>query len=226
MIDLSQLNNFDLVVIGVIAISCLLAFFRGLVREILSLVAWIGAGIVTIYYFPEARQALEPHFRSTAVAAGAAAVGIYLAALFGFAMLNMFIMKSIRSGDEPGMLDNMLGLGFGALRGIFIVSLGYFLLTIALAERDYPEWLKTSVTRPYAEKGALMLARAAPDYLRDLSSLQKATINEIQERQRTLQNQDPNAYNEYPPTGAYENVGYDRRSSNQMNRVIDSADTP
>ena len=52
--------------------SCLFAFFRGFVREVLSLGAWLGAAIVTMYYFPEMAARLKPHFKS---AVGAAGVG-------------------------------------------------------------------------------------------------------------------------------------------------------
>ena len=39
----THLNLFDATVLGILALSCLFAFFRGFVREILSLGAWIGA---------------------------------------------------------------------------------------------------------------------------------------------------------------------------------------
>jgi membrane protein required for colicin V production len=37
------LNAFDLVVLGVIVLSGLFALMRGLVKEILSIVSWVGA---------------------------------------------------------------------------------------------------------------------------------------------------------------------------------------
>ena len=39
----TQLSIFDAVVLGILVVCCLFAFFRGFVREILSLGAWIGA---------------------------------------------------------------------------------------------------------------------------------------------------------------------------------------
>ena len=46
------MNWVDLTIIGVIAISALLAFMRGLVREVLSIGSWIGAGFFAVWAFP------------------------------------------------------------------------------------------------------------------------------------------------------------------------------
>ena len=212
------LNGFDAVVIGIMAASCLFAFFRGLVREILSLVAWIGAGIVTIYYFPQVSAALQPYFKSATVAAGAATIMVYLAALLGFALVNMLIVKSIKGSEGKGVLDNLLGLLFGAFRGAFIISLGFFMITVAIPEKEYPEWLAKAVTRPYAEKGAGILARVAPEYLRDLSYLQKKALqNAEQQRDASGDSAAPISYED-------DNGGYDRQSTNQLNRVLDSTE--
>src|SRR4051812_13213640 len=113
----TQINLFDLAIIGIMVLSCLFAFFRGFVREILSLGAWIGAGIVTIYYFPVMAEKLQPHFKSAVVAAGFGTLAIYIIALIGFSIINMFIMKFVKSGSDVGLFDNMFGLFFGAFRG-------------------------------------------------------------------------------------------------------------
>jgi membrane protein required for colicin V production len=169
----THINLFDAAVIGILILSCLFAFYRGFVREILSLGAWIGAGIVTIYYFPVMAEKLQPHFKSAVIAAGFGTVGIYIVALICFSIVNMFILKFVKSGSDVGMLDNILGLIFGAFRGALIVSLGFFLLSLAMPEKEYPDWLKQARTRPYAEKGAVMLVKIAPEYLREISSLEK-----------------------------------------------------
>ncbi len=61
----THLNIFDAAVLGIMALSCLFAFYRGFVREVLSLGAWIGAGIITIYYFPQVAEKLQPHFQKS-----------------------------------------------------------------------------------------------------------------------------------------------------------------
>lgn len=203
MID-THLNIFDSVVIGIMLLSCLFAFFRGLVREILSLVGWIGAGIITVNYFHPVAEAMQAHFKSPTMAAGVAAIGLYIVALMGFAIINMVIVKTIKQGGESGMLDNMLGLVFGAARGAFIISLGFFLITTVVPKDEYPDWIKESVTHPYAEKGAILLTRLAPESLNEISSLQKKAQEDFASRKKD------------------QGTGYSRDSSRQLDRMIDS----
>jgi membrane protein required for colicin V production len=217
MIDAS-FTYFDLAVIGILALSCLFAFFRGFVREILSLGAWIGAGLVTIYYFPHVARLLEPRFKSPMVAAGIATLTLYIVALLLFSMLNALILRFVKEGSDVGFLDNSLGLLFGAFRGVFIVSLAYLLLTMGLQEDTYPKWLKTARTRPYVEKGAVILARAAPDYLRELSSLRdKATesARSSMARKQQEEKEDREQLERHAPEPTYS-----RDSSEDMQRFM------
>lgn len=169
----TSLNLFDLCVLGVLLLSAVLAFFRGFVREILSLGAWVGAAIVTIYFFPSVAEQLQPKFKNAVVAAGFATLGIYVAALIGFSILNMLILKFVKSGSDVGLLDNSLGLIFGLFRGALLIGIGFFLMTMVLPEDDYPVWVKRSASLPYVEKAAIMVARVSPEYLSDISSLRK-----------------------------------------------------
>ena len=47
----------DLAVLGVVAVSALLAFMRGLVREVLGLGAWVGAGRCRLLGLPSTSPA-------------------------------------------------------------------------------------------------------------------------------------------------------------------------
>ena len=226
MADATHFTNFDYVVIGVMVFSCVFAYFRGLVREILSLVAWVGAGIITIYYFPSAAENLKTHFRNPTVAAALAGIGIYVLALIFFSIINVVLIRSLKGG-EPGVLDNLLGLLFGAARGAFIISLGFFLLSFALKGREEPDWLKESVTRPYAEKGAAMLEKVAPDALLELTSLQKKTQEEVQGTPPQPTPPTPASVDSDNPANPPQNIpgqdtGYNRTTTQQLDRLIDS----
>ncbi len=195
----TNLNVFDAIVLAIIGFSCLFAFFRGLVREILSLVAWIGAAIVTMHYFPHVMEITKTHFKSEAMAAGAAVVGLYIAALLAFSIVNWMIIKVIKQGGEAGMLDNMLGLGFGALRGAFIVSLGFFMLTLVMPEDEdnMPKWLAESATRPYVAKSTAILVSMAPEYMRDVSKLKEKTEAYAEENKTSASDELSNADQEF-----------------------------
>lgn len=225
----THLNLFDAAVICILALSCLFAFFRGFVREVLSLGAWIGAAIVTIYYFPAMAAYLKPHFKSAVGAAGVGTLIIYTVALIGFSLINAVIIKFVRSGNDVGMLDNALGFMFGLGRGAFIISLGYFLMTIAMPEKEYPVWLKNSVTRPYAEMGAIKLAKVAPEYLREISTLEKKAIAEVQEakKEEELKKDADKELDHYSQdSGKNKSSGsYSKASTNMLDRLINASST-
>ena len=173
----ADLTYFDAAVIGIMALSCLFAFFRGFVKEILSLGAWIGAGIVTLYFFRDVADLLKDNIKNDLVAGGLAALGLYVSSLIVFSIINSLIVRVMKEGGDVGILDNTLGLFFGAFRGAFIISLGYFLMLTVITEDNAPDWLKNAHTKPYAEEGAIILGKAAPDYLVELTSLKDKIID-------------------------------------------------
>lgn len=168
----TSLNVFDLIVVAVVGLSAMLSFFRGLVREILSLGAWVGASIITLYAFPHVAEYLQPRVNNTMVASGLAAMGTFMGSLMIISVFNGLILKYVKTGADVGLLDNALGLAFGAARGILLVSVGYFILTVVLREEDYPDWITHSITKPYVEKSATWIATIAPAYLDEISPLQ------------------------------------------------------
>src|SRR5262249_25654635 len=116
-----------------------------------------------------------------------------------------------KEGSEVGMLDNMLGLFFGAFRGAFIIALGFFLITITIPKDEYPPWLTQSITRPYAERGAIILAKLAPNYLREVSSLKEQAEREM----RDNDDMDESVVGEDDSSS-----GYNRKSRRQLDRLI------
>lgn len=177
MID-AQFTYFDAAVLGIMALSCLFAFFRGFVKEILSLGAWIGAGIITVYFMKDVTKLVLPHVKDPVVAGGMSALGLYVVALIFFSIVNGLISRLMKDSSDIGILDNMLGLFFGAFRAAFIISLGYFMMMVVISDKNAPEWLDKAITRPYAERGAILLGKAAPDYLVKLTSLQERILEE------------------------------------------------
>jgi uncharacterized membrane protein required for colicin V production len=124
---------------------------------------------------------LRPHFTKPITAAIIATSSLYVGSLVIFAIFNRYIIKILKSGTGVGILDNLLGLVFGALRGAFIISLGFFMLSLAIPANKRPEWLAQSITRPYAENGAITLTKIAPTYLNELSKLQNGAAKSIKD---------------------------------------------
>lgn len=167
----TSLNLFDLGVLVVVGLSALVSFFRGFIREVLSLGAWVGAAIITLYWFPNVAEYFQQHMKNTMVASGLAAMGTFMAALVVISLFNSLLLKYVKTGADVGLLDNALGLTFGVARGMLLVSIAYYIMTVVISEEDYPEWVETAVSRPYVEATAKWISEIAPNYLDDMSPL-------------------------------------------------------
>src|SRR5438067_6485977 len=58
----------DLIVIGVMLISALLAMVRGFTREVLSIAAWVAAAAAALLLFQHVQPFLEPYIKNPTVA--------------------------------------------------------------------------------------------------------------------------------------------------------------
>jgi membrane protein required for colicin V production len=152
----------DVIVLLVLLISAVAAFARGFVHEVLSIGAWIGAGIATIYLFPMA----QPHARELVAIPLLADIGagivIFLACLIVLAVLTRTLSSRVKD-SALGALDRSLGLVFGVLRGAVIVALAWLVMVWALPEEsDRPDWIQEAKSRRLVEASADALAQVLP----------------------------------------------------------------
>ncbi|MFA6920736.1 MAG: CvpA family protein [Gallionella sp.] len=165
----TTLNLFDLIVFGIVGLSAMMSFFRGFVREVLSLGAWVGAALITVYAFPAVAEMLKPHVKNEAVANGFASLFTFMGALIIISIFTGLLRKLFKSGSDIGLLDNGLGLVFGAMRGALLVAVAFFVFGLTTAKADYPDWMKGALTLPYVEAASTWVAAAAPEYIKDIS---------------------------------------------------------
>ena len=66
---MQQLNNLDVVILIITAVSALIALYRGLVKEVLAIVGWILAAIAVFYLLPILTP-LAKHYIASSMMAG------------------------------------------------------------------------------------------------------------------------------------------------------------
>lgn len=193
-----NINTFDAIILGILFLSALIACFRGFIRELLSLGAWVGAAVITIYFFPHASELLRHYTKSENLAQGGGAVLIYLTALLLISLVNSIIIRYVKTGTEVGILDNLLGLIFGVLRGSFIVCFAYLILMQVVKQdpSQQPEWLKTSITKSYLRTGADMLVDIAPKYMTEMKG---AVKTQVDHQENPQDYPPPDSSNDKPP---------------------------
>jgi membrane protein required for colicin V production len=159
------MNPVDIGVIAIIGLSAVFAFARGFVREALSIVAWVGAGFITLYAFNAVYAMVDPMVHNPLLSQLIAGFGLFITVLIVLTILTGIVARTVRSsGLSP--IDRTLGFIFGVMRGAFIVSLAYLLLDTSVQKNDRPAWLRDAKSEPYLQQGADMLRSFLPESLR------------------------------------------------------------
>jgi membrane protein required for colicin V production len=115
------MTAFDYVVIGVVAASALLGIWRGVIGEIIALVAWVLAFFAARWWGGEVAQVVfsgviaDPVLRTVA-----AWVAVFVVVLMLMALLRLAV-RGLLKALGLSLTDRLLGVIFGLARGLLIV---------------------------------------------------------------------------------------------------------
>jgi membrane protein required for colicin V production len=156
-------STFDVVVIGVLALSTVFAMFRGFFREMFSLAAWGGSSLIAVAAFPHAYPLVAGYVEGEMTAKAAAGLGVFIAAFIVISVVSGVLMGFLER-IHIGPLDKALGLAFGVLRGLLVFGISHLVLTRILPADRLPEWFQTAQTRPLIEASSTAIANFLPEY--------------------------------------------------------------
>lgn len=151
----------DFVVLGVLAVSGLLAFSRGLVREVLGVSAWLGAAAFTYWGTPLARPQFEKWIHTPEWAGFATIAALFLGSLLVLMLLSRWIGALVRASVLGG-LDRTLGLVFGIARGAALVVFAYIAVGMVIPIDHWPDAVLKARALPLAYQGAAWLVEQLP----------------------------------------------------------------
>lgn len=121
------MTGFDFVLLAILAISALLGLIRGLLKEVLSLVAYVSAFIAAIWWGPTASDMIEAWISQSFLRMAVAYFSVFIVVLLSIGLVNMTLAALIsKTGLTPA--DHGLGALFGLVRGMVFILL---LVTIA-----------------------------------------------------------------------------------------------
>lgn len=111
---------FDYAVLGVIAASSLLGLWRGVVSEVLALIAWVAAFMAARIWAEPAGGLLSGMVSEPTLRYAAGFVIVLVGVLVAFAIARLVLSLLLRAVGL-GLVDRLLGAGFGILRGGLII---------------------------------------------------------------------------------------------------------
>ena len=145
----------DLGLAVIALVSGLLAMYRGLTREVLSLVSWALAGAAAAYfvfYQKGTAQWLADKFTSPLMLAQAGGgIVIFLICLIIVHLVTARFSDRVLD-SHVGIIDRVLGFAFGVARGFLLVVIGFVFYTFLTDEKKYPVWVKEAQSLPLLQE--------------------------------------------------------------------------
>ncbi len=152
MVDLAKLTIFDYFVIGVVVLSLLVGLWRGVVSEILALVAWVVAFMAARTWSGQTGELLAFGLTDPAWRQVAGFVAIFVAVLILFALAR-WLLSLLLSAVGLGPLDRMLGAIFGVARGVLVAFVAVLLAGFTTLPQQ--QWWRQAVLAPPFETAVL-----------------------------------------------------------------------
>lgn len=146
------MNMVDAGFVLVLVLSALLGVWRGLLREVLSIVSWVAAGYLAYRYHPLAAQLLEQWIAEPTIRRVLAIAGVFVLSALVFALVS-HVVASLVHGTALRGVDRSLGALFGIARGVLVIVVTV-LIVDASALREEATWSTAQLVdkaRPAAE---------------------------------------------------------------------------
>ena len=172
------LAHFDYLVIGIIALSGLIAFFRGFVQETLSLLLWVIAFAAAMFL----NAFLDPYFinyiESPEIRRILTIITVFVGIIFSGGLL-IKLLRGLVHWSGMGGLDRLLGVLFGFLRGMLLIVVIYLVLPSDFKQSPF---ITDSKSSKYLKKYAPMAEKFFKSMISDKNSVMlKSNISTIYE---------------------------------------------
>ncbi len=152
----------DIAIVATIAVSAVVSLWRGFLREVLSLAAWIAAFWVAFAFAGAAAKWFDG---VVGVQSGRLLLGfltLFVGTLLVAGVINLVIARLVAKTGLSGT-DRMLGLLFGVGRGVVVVAV--LVLAAGLVHLPQAPWWQDSFLLPPFERFAVWLVGLLPQDL-------------------------------------------------------------
>jgi len=159
---------FDYTIIGILGFSILISFFRGFLKEAISLITWGAAILLALKFAKPLSGFLHQHIHSEMASYAVSFVGIFIGVwlvgtIFSF-MLRMVVDRTVIISG----VDRVLGAGFGALRGLLVVAV--VMMFINASAMQTASWYESAILPVHFQALVTWLDGFLPSHLQHVTA--------------------------------------------------------
>jgi membrane protein required for colicin V production len=144
----------DIAILGIIVISALISLMRGFVHEALSLLGWLVSFWLALTFAGDLAESFLSGISVPSLRVAVAFTIIFVLTLVIMALINKLASQLIKKSGLTGT-DRMIGMIFGVMRGVLIVSVLVLLAGFTPMPQD--SWWHESVVIDVFHEFALWL---------------------------------------------------------------------
>jgi len=157
-------SGIDLLILLVVGVSVAVSAIRGFFKEAISLLTWLSAILITLMFTSRFASLLPREtIESPQARFAISALILFFGSMIVGSLINFLFQKILSTGDQ-GKLDLWLGIGFGAGRGVVIVTL-LVLMANLIPTFQQESWWRESAFIPPVQRAAKFIHAQLPQEL-------------------------------------------------------------
>lgn len=170
------MNPFDIFIIIVVGYSIIRGLFRGLVKEVSSIIGVLGGFYAAYSYYPMVAKLLTGIIKDPSYLSILSFLIIFCGILIVISILGV-VIKYLLNVAFLGWIDRICGVGFGLIKGVLIVTVIFIILTTFLSKGT--PLIKKSILAPHViwiseQMVGLVSDDMKKDFFTKLDELKKA----------------------------------------------------
>ncbi len=173
------MTGFDIAVLLIVGLGAITGFMRGFVQEVLALAAWIFALFAIRFLHEPLTAFFEPQVGTSS---GAAVLAFALLLLVPYAFVKLIArwLGERSRKSVLGPIDRVLGFGFGGVKGMIIVTLGFSILVLGYdtvwGAGGRPTWITQARTYPFVNASSEALVTIIADRRREAAEAEAEAL--------------------------------------------------
>ncbi len=170
------MNLLDIIIVVILGFCVIRGFFRGIVKELSSIIGVLGGFYAGYTYYRELGILLAKWISNTAYL-NILSFAIIFCGVFAFILILAVIIKYLLKIASLGWIDHVGGTGFGFVKGILLSAVLLFVLT-AFLPKGVP-FIKNSLLSPHVTVVSEKMAKVVPKNLKSMFSVK---IDELKKK--------------------------------------------